>query len=113
MYSYTFDEETGGILLNSSPTLFSKEPRPVYASEMDLLEFDKYWKYDKQNEIPYLWTESNVFYYKGTVIAKIKGGDLLQHDVMRRLTSPFPKSKYRAGQNCQNNDLALQKYTSN
>lgn len=76
MYSYTFDEETGGILLNSSPTLFSKEPRPVYASEMDLLEFDKYWKYNKQNEVPYLWTESNVYYYKGTIIAKIKGGDL-------------------------------------
>ncbi len=27
MYSYTFDEETGGILLNSTPTGFSKEPR--------------------------------------------------------------------------------------
>lgn len=76
MYSYTFDEQTGGILLNSSPTIFSKEPRPVYASEMDLLEFDKYWEYDKQNDIPYLWTESNVYYYKGKIIAKIKGGDL-------------------------------------
>lgn len=76
MYSYTFDEQTGGILLNSSPTIFSKEPRPVYASEMDLLEFDKYWEYDKQNDIPYLWTESNIYYYKGKIIAKIKGGDL-------------------------------------
>lgn len=44
MYSYTYDVETGGILLNSSPTNFSKEPRPVYASELDLLGFDKYWK---------------------------------------------------------------------
>ncbi len=49
MYSYTYDEETGGVLLNSSPTIFSKEPRPVYAPELDLFGFDQYWKYDKKN----------------------------------------------------------------
>lgn len=43
MYSYTFDSETGGIILNSTPTNFSKEPRPVYAVEMDILGFDKHW----------------------------------------------------------------------
>ena len=37
MYSYTYDKKTGGILLNSSPTGFSKEPRPVYAAELDVL----------------------------------------------------------------------------
>ena len=36
MYSYTFDCETGGLLLNSTPTVFSKEPRPVYAAELDM-----------------------------------------------------------------------------
>lgn len=41
MYSYTFDSVTGGIMLNSTPTNFSKEPRPVYAAEMDILGFDK------------------------------------------------------------------------
>lgn len=51
MYSYTYDEETGGILLNSTPTIFSKEPRPVYAPELDLLGFDKYWKYDNQSDM--------------------------------------------------------------
>ena len=30
MYSYTWDSETGGLLFNSSPLQFSKEPRPVY-----------------------------------------------------------------------------------
>ena len=29
MYSYTWDAETGGLLLNSSPLSFRKEPRPV------------------------------------------------------------------------------------
>ena len=54
MYSYTFDSVTGGIMLNSTPTNFSKEPRPVYAAEMDILGFDKYWDYDKNGTIsPY------------------------------------------------------------
>lgn len=76
MYSYTFDAETGGIILNSTPTNFSKEPRPVYAAELDILGFDKYWDYDKQNDVPYLWAESNIYWYKGVQIAKTKGGDL-------------------------------------
>lgn len=76
MYSYTFDSETGGLLLNSTPTNFSKEPRPVYAKEMDILGFDEYWEYDKQNDIPYMWAESASYWYRGQQIAKIKGGDL-------------------------------------
>lgn len=76
MYSYSFDEDTGGIILNSTPTNFSKEPRPVYASEMDRLGFSKYWSYEKQNDIPYMWAESNVYWYRGRIVARIKGGDL-------------------------------------
>lgn len=76
MYSYTFDVETGGILLNSTPTNFSKEPRPVYASEMDILGFEQYWEYDKQNDIPYMWAESTAYWYRGVKIATITGGDL-------------------------------------
>ena len=76
MYSYTYDKETGGILLNSSPTGFSKEPRPVYAPELDVLGFDKYWKYDKQTERPYMWAEANRYYYRRTLVAKLKGGNI-------------------------------------
>lgn len=76
MYSYTYDVETGGILLNSSPTNFSKEPRPVYASELDLLGFDKYWKYEKQNDVPYLWAEAGQYLYRGQVVARVKGGSI-------------------------------------
>lgn len=76
MYSYTFDAETGGIILNSTPTKFSKEPRPVYAAEMDILGFDKHWDYEKQNEVPYMWAESNTYWYRNIQIAKIKGGNL-------------------------------------
>lgn len=76
MYSYTYDEFSGGIILNSSPTVFSKEPRPVYAAELDMLGFDKYWKYDKQTDTPYMWAESATYWYRGKQVAKIKGGDL-------------------------------------
>ncbi len=76
MYSYTYDDETGGILLNGTPTNFSKEPRPVYAMEMDILGFDKYWNYEKQNDFPYMWAEANLYWYHGVQIAKTKGGDL-------------------------------------
>lgn len=76
MYSYTYDVETGGILLNSTPTNFSKEPRPVYAYEMDLLGFNKFFEYEEQNEIPYMWAEANVYWYRGALVAKVKGGDL-------------------------------------
>jgi phosphoadenosine phosphosulfate reductase len=76
LYSYTYDEQTGGILLNSTPTGFSKEPRPVYARELDILRFDKYWHYDTQNDYPYMWAEANNYYYRGKHIAKLNGGNL-------------------------------------
>ncbi|MDO8872213.1 MAG: phosphoadenosine phosphosulfate reductase family protein [Methanoregula sp.] len=76
MYSYTYDKKTGGILLNSSPTGFSKEPRPVYAPELDVLGFEKYWKYDKQTDRPYMWAEAINYYYRGTLVAKLKDGNI-------------------------------------
>lgn len=36
MYSYIHDPETGGLLLTSSPTKLSLEPRPVYAPEVEI-----------------------------------------------------------------------------
>ena len=76
MYSYTWDTETGGLLLNTSPLQFSKEPRPVYAKELDILGFNKYWSYDPNNDAPYMWAESNTYIYKGRVVARTKGGSL-------------------------------------
>lgn len=76
MYSYIYDQETGGILLNSSPTVFSKEPRPVYAAELETLGFSKYWKYEKQNDVPYMWAEANNYWYRGMPVAKLEGGNL-------------------------------------
>lgn len=68
--------------MNSSPTIFSKEPRPVYAAEMDLLGFSSYWEYDHQNNVPYMWAESTAYWYRGKMIAKIKGGDLYHAPIL-------------------------------
>ena len=76
MYSYDWDTETGGYILNSSPLAFSKEPRPVYYKELDILGFDKYWKYKKDDTYPYMWAEANNYYYRGRLVAKTKGGSL-------------------------------------
>lgn len=76
MYCYTYDKETGGIVLNENHLQFSKEPRPVYSREMDILGFDKRWKYEKQDDAPYMWAESNAYWYRGELVAKTHGGSL-------------------------------------
>ena len=83
MYSYNYSAITGGLLLNSTPTGFSKEPRPVYASELDLLGFDKYWEYDKQTDLPYMWAEANKYWYRGRVAASLLGGDVYHAPVIQ------------------------------
>lgn len=76
MYAYTHDAQTGGLLLNDSTPLFSKEPRPVYYRELDILGFDTHFNYTKQDELPYMWAEANCYWYRGRMVAKTKGGTL-------------------------------------
>lgn len=76
MYQYIWDTESGGILLTTELSKFSKEPRPVYCRELDLLGFSKFWNYPKDDAKPIMWAESNNYIYKGRVIAKTKGGSL-------------------------------------
>ena len=76
MYNYSYDVETGGLLLNTSPMPFSKEPRPVYYKELDLLGLDRHWQYEKQDALPYMWAEANKYYYFGRLVAQTKGGNL-------------------------------------
>lgn len=101
MYTYSYDEETGGILLNTTPTVFSKEPRPVYADELNLLGFDKYWNYVNQSDTPYMWAESAQYIYRGKPVAKLKGGSLydapeivLAQDDNGNVVEPEPNGGY-------------------
>ena len=90
MYSYEWDIETGGLLLNSSPLFFSKEPRPVYYKELDILGFDKYWSYDKNDTSPYMWAEANNYWYRGRLVAKTKGGTLYTAPELIIVDEPEP-----------------------
>ncbi len=74
MYRYFWDAETGGLLLTSEQSKFSKEPRPVYYKELDILGFDRYWNYPKDDRAPLLWAEANNYIYKGRTVAHTKGG---------------------------------------
>ncbi len=78
MYSYEFDEETGGLLLKDTEAAMSKEPRPVYAEEMNILGFDCRLSYEDQNDVPYLWAEAGNYFYRGKKIAVVRGGSLYE-----------------------------------
>ena len=93
MYSYTWDAETGGLLLNSSPLSFSKEPRPVYYKELDILGFDRYWNYAKNDSYPYMWAEANNYFYRGRQVAKTKGGSLYTAPEIVILDDPEPNGR--------------------
>ena len=93
MYSYEWDVETGGLLLNSSPLSFSKEPRPVYYKELDILGFDKYWNYEKNDTYPYMWAEANNYWYRGKLVAKTKGGSLYSAPELIIVNEPEPNNE--------------------
>lgn len=90
MYQYIWDEETGGLLLTTEMSRFSKEPRPVYYKELDILGFDKYWNYPKDDSAPLMWAEANNYIYKGRTVAKTKGGALYTAPELILLEDPEP-----------------------
>lgn len=94
MYSYEWDSSTGGYILTPMPQTFSKEPRPVYYKELDTLGFDNYWLYDKNDSFPYMWAESNNYYYRGRLVAKIKGGTLYTAPEIVLIDFPEPEGYY-------------------
>lgn len=72
MYKIIWDEESGGILLvNSSSEVDSASASYVF--ELDLLGFDKFWKYPRAQE-PLLWKIGRRYYYKGKFVAEAIGG---------------------------------------
>lgn len=91
MYAYEWDSSTGGYILTPMPLVFSKEPRPVYYKELDILGFDKYWDYDKNDSFPYMWAEANNYYYRGRLVAKTKGGSLYTPPELVLIEDPEPE----------------------
>ena len=63
----------------STDSLSSSKGTPsLWASELDLLGFGDFWKYDSSSAAPYLWAESNIYWYRGKKVAKTNGGSLYE-----------------------------------
>ena len=90
MYQYIWDAETGGLLLTTEQSKFSKEPRPVYYKELDILGFDQYWNYPKDDSAPLMWAEANNYIYRGRTVARTKGGALYTPPEVVILDEPEP-----------------------
>lgn len=90
MYDYVWDKETGGLLLTTNIPKFSKEPRPVYYKELDILGFDEYWNYPQDESAPLMWAELNNYIYKGRNVAKTSGGSIYTKPKIEILDDPEP-----------------------
>lgn len=110
MHNYTFDAETNGILLLDQEInpVACKEPRPVYAEEMNLLEFNARYKYPAECNAPLMWAERRNYFYKGLKLASLKGsefvtkpelmdeGSIFANDVLQPCNIPLMIDKNRA-----------------
>lgn len=76
MHKYEWDPMTGGILLLPQQEKSSREPRPVYYREMNLLGMDKRWKYPQNDDAPIMWAEAEKYYYFGRLVARTRSGSL-------------------------------------
>ena len=90
MYEYGWDAETGGLLLTNNQAKLSKEPRPVYYRELDILGFDQYWNYPKDECAPLMWAEANNYIYRGKLVAATKGGSLYTKPELVLIEEPEP-----------------------
>jgi phosphoadenosine phosphosulfate reductase len=77
MFRIIWDKEINGVLLttNGNGEALNISPRPVFHEELNLLGFEKYWKYPKSNE-PLLWALDRRYFYKGEMVAEVKGGNI-------------------------------------
>ncbi len=78
MHKYTWDLESGGLLLLPQQEKSSREPRPVYYQEMNMLGMNQRWHYPQNNDAPIMWAEAERYIYRGRLVARTRGGSLYQ-----------------------------------
>lgn len=73
MYSYEWDRKTKGYKLTTQTGKFvASEIRPVFADELQLLNADRYFKFDHSEIRPLMWAKQNSYFYDGEECAKAK-----------------------------------------
>lgn len=77
MYHIKWDKKNNSIILSNKIKIEKRinPPRPVYYQELDLFGFDQYWEYPRSND-PLLWAIGRQYFYKGTHVASLNGGDI-------------------------------------
>lgn len=66
MFDFNFEPDNTIQLIDRKPTV-SREVKPVWYQELDLIGADKFFSYPK-TETPLLWRVSNRYYYKGNKV---------------------------------------------
>lgn len=91
MHNYIFDAATNGLLLQAEEInpVACKEPRPVYAEEMDLLGFGRVFDYPRDTGLPLMWSEQTSYFYKGVKMAKLKSSEFVEMPEVVRLDNLF------------------------
>lgn len=92
MYKITWDEETGGVLLNTtmvSGTL-GISPRPVFFEELDLIGLDKLgWSYPRCAE-PIMWAVNKQYWYRGQHLFDAKGANIYTKPTLEMMSGVTP-----------------------
>ncbi len=65
----------------------------MYYKELDILGFDRYWNYAKNDSYPYMWAEANNYFYRGRQVAKTKGGSLYTAPEIIIMDDPEPNGQ--------------------
>ena len=88
MFSYRWDEETGGIVLTTDQGDSSVEVRPVYARELAMLNMP--WMFEMQDDMPYMWARTNQYWYRGRLVAKVHGACMYKEPKIEIVDAPEP-----------------------
>lgn len=88
MFSYRWDEETGGIVLTTDQGDSSVEVRPVYARELAMLNMP--WMFEMQDDVPYMWARTNQYWYRGRLVAKVHGACMYKEPKIEIVDAPEP-----------------------
>jgi len=86
MYNYEWDKVTGGYILSTKLTGFTKEVRPVFAEELHFLGLDKNYGWNIPScEGPLMWAEGRKYIYFGERVGEAQGGGLYTMPTMKNV----------------------------
>lgn len=84
MFKVRWDKENNGFIISNKIKDKDKiiPPRPVFFEELELLGFGDYWEYPKTKK-PLLWAIGRRYFYKGTMVAEAKGGNIYEKPILQ------------------------------